>query len=186
MGNRSPYNYRKMNVIDEGNRMNMVTQGTTTVIMGSYFYSAYVAMLPWFIAAVPLILIDLRLGRKKARMKGEKVTLNKSVRMTIDKTFSYICWIMLSTTLAMAFDVEAIKYFIMGVIYGLEVISSLNSWFITKNINVDEIEMFRILLKFLWKRLTGEEEELHGVFTDMKKTSRRRNHHHPRKEEGDV
>lgn len=175
-----------MNVIDEGSKMNMVTQGTTTVIMGSYFYSAYVAMLPWFIAAVPLILIDLRLGRKKARMKGEKVTLNKSVRMTIDKTFSYICWIMLSTTLAMAFDAESIKFVIMGVIYGLEVISALNSWFLTKGINVNEIEMFRILAKYLWKKLTGEEEELHGVFSDMKKTERKRKHHHPKKEQDNV
>ena len=175
-----------MNVIDEGNRMNMVTQGTTTVIMGSYFYSAYVAMLPWFIAAVPLILIDLRLGRKKARMKGEKVTINKSVRMTIDKTFSYICWIMLSTTLAMAFDEVSIKFVIMGVIYGLEVISALNSWFITKGINVNEIEMFRILFKFLWKRLTGEDEELHGVFREAKKAEAARRKTHHRKEADNV
>lgn len=66
-----------MNVIEENNRMNMVTQGTTTAIMTGYFYSAYVAMLPWFAAAIPLILLDLKLGRAKARHRGEEVTVNK-------------------------------------------------------------------------------------------------------------
>lgn len=158
-----------MNVIEENNKMNMVTQGTTTAVVSGYFHSAYLAMLPWFAVSIPLIMIDLRLGRKKAYKNGEDVTLNKSVRMTIDKSFSYICWIMLSTTLSIAFDVECIKYIIMGVIYGLEVWSSFGKWlYVTYDIKVSDVQMLRIGFKLLVNKITGIEQDFSEVFKDIK------------------
>lgn len=153
-----------MNVIEENNRINMLTQGTTTAVMTGYFYSAYVAMLPWFAAAIPLILLDLNLGRAKARQRGEEVTLNKSIRMTLDKSFSYICWIMLSTTLSMAFDTMAIKICIMAIVYGLEVVSTVKAWLIVKfKLDVDEKEMLRVICKWIWHKFTGGEEDFKSI-----------------------
>ena len=140
-----------MNPLEENNRVAMATQGATAAVFSTYFYDAYAAMLPWFIAAVPLIILDLNLGRKKARAKGQDVTFNKSVRMTIDKSFSYICWIMLSATLSMAFSANWIKYAIMGIVYGLEVVSCVKSWLYYKGYDMDEEEFIKIIVK----KITG-------------------------------
>lgn len=153
-----------MNVVAESNNnANLAVQTTTTAVMTNYFYSYYVAMLPWFAAAVPLILIDLILGRKKARARGEKVTIGKSIKMTIDKSLSYICWIMLSTTLSVAFSLDFIKYFIMAAIYGLEVLSALNSWFESRGFDFNEGEMLRIVFKAIWNKILGIEEDFKTV-----------------------
>lgn len=161
-----------MNIIDENNKSNMITQGTTTAVFSTYFHTAYIAMIPWFVAAIPLIIIDLKYGREKARRRYEKtknpddkVTLNKSVRMTIDKSFSYICWIMLSTTLSMAFDCNYIKYGIMGIIYGLEVISIIRSYLQLKGYEVNEIAMLRLLIKLIWNKITGTQEDFKDIIT---------------------
>ena len=78
-----------MNIIEEGNKVNMLTQGATAAVYSTYFYSAYMAMLPWFAVAVPLILIDLTLGVKRARIRGEDVTLNKAVQLACAKEYIY-------------------------------------------------------------------------------------------------
>ena len=162
-----------MNVVEENNKANMVTQGTTTAVFGAYFHTAYLSMLPWLFAAIPLILIDLNLGRKKAKLRyakthknEDKVTINKSVRMTIDKTFSYICWIMLSTSLAIAFSCDVVKYVIMAIIYGLEVWSILRSYLLTKGFEVSDVDLFRLLCKLVWNKLTGMQEDFKTIIKE--------------------
>lgn len=160
---------KRMNLIDENNRGNMMTQGTATAVMSSYFHDAYIAMLPFFAVAIPLIILDLKYGRQKAKLSGEDVTFNKSIRMTIDKTFSYICWIMLSTTLSLTFEQPFVKYVIMLVIYGLEGWSVFGKHlFIRFGIKVSDIQMLRILGKMLWQKITGIEEDFNEVFKETR------------------
>ena len=152
-----------MNVIEENNKVAQATQGATAAVFSTYFLEAYAAMIPWLIAAIPLIVLDLRLGRKKARIRGIEVTFNKSARMTIDKSFSYLCWSMLSVSTAMSFGAEWIKFAIMGIVYGLEVISCIKSWLITKGYDLDETEMARIILKTFWKKTTGTDDDFKNM-----------------------
>lgn len=169
-----------MNVLEENNKANMATQGTTTAFFTAYLHTAYVAMLPWLLVAVPLILLDLKYGRKKAQLKYErtlsdkdKVTLNKSIRMTIDKVFSYICWIMLSITLSIAFEQNLIKYVLMGVIYGLEVWSLFRSYvFIKFGVELSDKSMLRLLLRMIWSKLTGMNDDFNDIIKDSNEKSK--------------
>lgn len=158
-----------MNVIDENNKTNLVTQGATTTVLSAYFHTAYVSMVPWFLAAIPLIILDLNYGRKRAKMRKETVTINKSVRMTLDKTLSYICWIMLSTTLSMAFGYDWIKFVIMAIIYGLEVLSVIRAYLFCKGIIVKDAVLIRTFLKYIWYRLTGQKEDFKDLIPDNTK-----------------
>lgn len=168
-----------MNSITEtNNNANMSVQATTTAVttdFTDFLHSSYVAMIPWFIAAIPLILLDLRLGiarAKKEQVKDGKktVTFNKAVRMTIDKSFTYICWIMLSTTLSLAFDMESIKFTIMAIVYGLEVCSCISNWlFVKYDIELDVLEFVPILFRFLWNKLTGMEEDFKSIVKSAQK-----------------
>lgn len=169
---------RRMNPINDNNNANLAVQGTTAAFVSGYMYDQYIAMFPWFVAAIPLILLDLRLGRQRARKNGESVTIRKSVKMTIDKSFSYICWIMLATTLSSVFDTDSIKYSIMGIIYGLEVGSCLSAWlFIKYDIELDLLEFLRLLFRFAWGKYTGMEEDFIRVLHDHKKKNKRSVHH---------
>lgn len=168
---------KSLTIIEENNNVNMAVQGTSVAVMSNYFYHAYVDMLPWLLPAVPLILLDLKLGRAKAAKKGESVTFNKSVKMTIDKSFSYICWCMLSVTLSIAFDAPFIKYAIMAIVYGLEVTSCISNWILIKyNIEMSIVDFLPILFRFVWGRLTGLTDDFDKVFKE---------HHEQREEKAD-
>lgn len=165
-----------MNPINDNNNANLAVQGTTAAFVSGYMYDQYIAMFPWFMAAIPLILLDLRLGRQRARIKGEDVTIRKSIKMTIDKSFSYICWIMLATTLSSVFDADAIKYSIMGIIYGLEVASCFSAWlYIKYEIEIDLLEFLNIICKFLWEKHTGMEQDFGRVLHEHR-NKRKENH----------
>lgn len=58
-----------MNIIDENNKSNMITLRNN---YSSIFYLlsyGHIAMIPWLVAAIPLIIIDLKYGREKARRR---------------------------------------------------------------------------------------------------------------------
>lgn len=133
--------------ISEPNTANTIIQGSTAAYLSTYLNQAYMDMLPWIIAAIPLIVSDLYFGINKTRSKNEKVHIMKAISMTIDKAFSYVCWILISTTLSIAFGADAIKYTIMGFVYLREVISCFRNYFNSKGYDVNEAEMFRLLWK---------------------------------------
>lgn len=141
--------------ISESNTANAVIQGGTASFLSIYLNQAYMEMLPWVIAAIPLIIGDLFFGIKKTMHKGEKVYIMKAISMTIDKTFSYVCWILISTTLSIAFQADVVKFTIMGFVYLREVISCFRNYLNTKGYDVNEAEMF----KLLWKMFIRKGEE---------------------------
>lgn len=148
--------------IDEPNTANAITQGGTAAFLSVYLNQAYMEMLPWIIAAIPLIISDLYFGIKKVRFKyvdskgkTEKPSFTKAIGMTIDKAFSYVCWILIATTLSIAFETTAIKYTIMGIVYLKEVISCFRNYFNSKGYDVNEAEMF----KLMWKMAVRKGEE---------------------------
>lgn len=122
-------------------------------------------MLPFCYVAIPLIILDLYYGRKKAQYRFENklsetpCTIQKSIKMTIQKIFNYISWIFLSTSLSLAFGIPSLVFLIMAFIYGLEVLSLLNKYGESKGIDIDEVGMIKLVIKFVWARITGNFDE---------------------------
>lgn len=159
-------------VESEIDTMSVVTQGTAVTVvstMSTHITSICTDMLPWFYVAIPLIALDLYYGRmlaKKEYSEGiskEAVTIQKSIKMTVQKIFNYIGWILLSCTLSLAFNAHYIVYIIMGLIYGIEVLSLINKWGRSKGIVVDEIGVLRLFCKYMWTRITGSNEGFEDV-----------------------
>lgn len=150
------------------NTASVVTQcATITVmpVMNNHLSYIFLDMLPFCYVAIPLIVLDLYYGRKQAQYKYENnlssvpCTLQRSIKMTIQKVFNYICWIFLSTSLSVAFAMPSLVFIIMGIIYGLEVLSLLNKFGESKGIDIDEIGMLKLVFKFAWSRITGNYDE---------------------------
>ena len=122
-------------------------------------------MLPFCYAAIPLIIIDIYYGRRDAKYKYKNklspipCTLHNTIMMTTQKILNYISWIFLSVTLSLAFDMPSIVYVIMGIIYGLEVLSLLDRYVESKGIDIDEVGALKLILKFIWSRMTGNFDE---------------------------
>jgi hypothetical protein len=136
------------------NLSNNLTQGGTAVVLYAYLYNTYMDMLPWLIAALPLLIGDLYFGVKNLLHHHQKVSITKAFAMTIDKGFSYVCWVLISTTLSNAFHVDAIKYLILAFIYLREVISCFRNYMNSKGYDVNEVELFRLL----WRKIIKDGE----------------------------
>ena len=150
----------------------LVSQGAAITVVStfsSHMGNILMQMLPFCYVAIPLIILDLYYGRKKAQYKYENkltnipCTLQKSIKMTIQKIFNYISWIFLSTSLSLAFSMPFLVYVIMAIIYGLEVLSLLNKYGESKGIDIDEVGMVKLLFKFIWFRITGHAESFNDV-----------------------
>lgn len=149
----------------------LVSQGAAVTVvstMSEHLGNILLQMLPFCYVAIPLIILDLYYGRKKAKYQYENnisnvpCTLQKSIKMTIQKIFNYISWIFLSTSLSSAFGMPSLVIIIMAIIYGLEVMSLLNKYGESKGVDIDEIGMLKLLFKFIWSRLTGNFDEDFG------------------------
>lgn len=159
----------------------MVSQGAAITVVSTLHGqvgSLLLQMLPFCYVAIPLITLDLYYGRKKAKYKYENklsnvpCTIQKSVKMTLQKIFNYISWILLSTSMSMAFGIPSLVYIIMSVIYGLEVLSLLNKYGESKGIDIDEVGMLKLVFKFVWSRVTGNFDE---SFNDIVKKMEEKN-----------
>ncbi len=142
--------------LNEDNLSNNLVQGGTSMVLTAYLQSVYMEMLPWLVAAVPLLIGDLYFGVKLVLFRHEKLRLLKAVSMTLDKAFSYVCWVLISTTLSVAFHMDAIKYVILAFIYFREVISCFRNYFNAKGYDVDE----RGLFKLLWRKVIKDGAEV--------------------------
>lgn len=146
----------------------LVSQGAAVTVvsaMSNQLGNMLVEMLPFCYVAIPLIILDLYYGRKKAQYQFENnisnipCTLQKSIKMTIQKVFNYISWIFLSTSLSLAFNMSSLVIIIMAIIYGLEVMSLLNKYGESKGVDIDEVGMIKLIFKFIWSRITGNFDE---------------------------
>lgn len=146
----------------------LISQGaavTIVPVVSAHLSNILIKMLPFCYVGIPLIILDLYYGRKKAHFQYENnitekpVTLQKSIKMTIQKIFNYISWIFLSVSVSVAFDIPSLVIVILAVIYGLEILSLLNKYSESKGININEVGMLKVLFKFIWSRITGNFDE---------------------------
>lgn len=155
-----------VNLMDEVNRNSLLTQGVTTGFLSQYLYQTYVTVLPWLIPCIPLIIIVCKYGRLNAKAKGEEVTWLKTIKMAINKTFNYICWIMIACTLSIAFDCTAITILIMAIVYGLEVLKCILRFVQSHGHNVSERQAVAIFLQIIIGRITGNEFSAESIINN--------------------
>lgn len=128
---------------DEASEMGMLAQGSVTASVLLIFKKAVVHMVPWFIVAVFVILLDLAYGIKAARKRGEPIRISRAIRRTIGKTFEYICWVIIASTISAATGFDIIEVVILLVVIGIEIISVVqNAYFAKygKKVDVDVIK----------------------------------------------
>lgn len=145
------------NIMDEANRSSLLTQGVTAGFFTQYLHATYIAVLPWLIPCVPLIILVCKYGRINANAKGEEVTWCKTIKMAINKVINYVCWIMISCTLSIAFDCKSITYVIMALVYGIELMKCILRYVQSQGYNVSERQALILFLKIILQKITNSE-----------------------------
>lgn len=105
-----------------------LAQGGVSAILLTFLSDTISLMIPFLIATTALIIADLFFGIEAAKKRGDRVRVSRGIRLTVNKVIEYVCWIMVSASLAAAFDFRALNFIIMGIVIGNEIISILTNW----------------------------------------------------------
>lgn len=102
----------------------------------AFLQEAVLRMVPYTIAAVPLIVLDLVWGIRAARYRKETVRLSTAIRKTTTKVLTYICWVVLSSALALAFERTWLEWAILGLVFLNELSSIVGNYLETKGLEL--------------------------------------------------
>lgn len=126
---------------------NTVATGGVAATALAFLRSMLTNMMPYAIVAVPLIILDLLWGIRAARYREERVTFSRAFRRTMSKTFDYICWIVIASGIALAFEKKWLEFFILGLVIFNELTSIVGNYFETKGIQLSFVAVYRFIFK---------------------------------------
>ena len=125
----------------------LVMEGSIATTVVVFLQSAVLRMIPYSVPAVFLILLDLFYGCRAAKFRGEKVRLSTAVRRTMTKLFSYVCWIILASTLSLSFKHDWLEWAVLGLVYLNELASIIGNYLETKGIEFSFVGFYRWIIK---------------------------------------
>ena len=120
-------------------------QGGTSVVMTAFLYEVIEDMLPFLIVAIVVILVDLIFGIRAAQHRKEEVRYSRAFRRTVSKMFEYVCWVTLSSSLAVAFKFPALEWIILGAVNLNEVVSIASNWCEIHGIRIKGLNLPKII-----------------------------------------
>lgn len=120
-------------------------QGGTSVVMTAFLTEVIADMLPFLIVAVIVILVDLIFGIRAAQHRNEEVRWSRAFRRTVSKIFEYVCWVTLSSSLAVAFKFPALEWVILGAVILNEVVSISSNWCEVHGIHIKGLNLPKII-----------------------------------------
>lgn len=133
----------------------LVMEGSIATTVVVFLQSAVLRMIPYSVPAVFLIALDLIYGVKAAKFRGEEVKFSPAVRRTMTKLFSYVCWIILASTLSLSFQHDWLEWAVLGLVYANELASIIGNYLETKGIEFSFVGFYRWLLKVVAGKAGG-------------------------------
>lgn len=122
-----------------------------------FFNQSLSLVLPFLVVTLALVIVDLVFGVEAARRRyketsnpDDRVRASRAIHRTIGKVMEYLCWLVLASTLAVAFHKEWIHYVIMAVIIVNELISIIDNYFYVHGKKVTGL--WRFVLKAVGKK----------------------------------
>ena len=125
----------------------LIVEGTVSAALVTLLQTAVLRMIPYAIPGLMLVVIDLIVGCQTAKSRGEKVRPSTAIRRTITKIFLYLCFLILATTLAIAFEKPFLEWGTLGLVYANEFLSVIGNYLETKGLNFSVAAVYRWVLK---------------------------------------
>ena len=134
----------------------MIVQGSVSTTLVAILQTAVLRMIPYAVPGLFLVILDLAYGVKAAKRRGEQVRASTAIRRSLTKVFLYICWLILATTIAIAFDKTWLEWGTLALVYGNEGLSIIGNYLETKGLTFSIAAAYRWILKFFAGKVGGE------------------------------
>lgn len=158
-----------MRQADFGATTNSVVEGGVVAVTVAVLQKTVLAMIPFALPAIVLILLDLHFGIKASRHRFQKykrpadrVTFSKALRGTVGKCFEFAAWLILASSMTIAFQQEWIQWLTLGLVYVNEIGSVIGNYLCTKDIEFSLLAFLKAVLVFV-ARWVGSKI---GIVTD--------------------
>lgn len=145
-----------MKTPDIGATTSSVVEGGVVAITVAVLQKTVLAMIPFALPAVVLVLLDLHFGIKASRHRYKKhkrpedsVTFSKALRGTVGKVFEFAAWLILASSMSIAFKQEWIQWLTLGLVYVNEIGSIIGNYLCTKDIEFSLLGFFKAILVFV-------------------------------------
>lgn len=158
-----------MRQADFGATTNSVVEGGVVAVTVAVLQKTVLAMIPFALPAIVLILLDLHFGIKASRHRYQKykrpadrVTFSKALRGTMGKFFEFCAWIILASSMTIAFQQEWIQWLTLGLVYVNEIGSVIGNYLCTKDIEFSLLAFLKAVLVFVGRWIGSK----FGIVTD--------------------
>lgn len=158
-----------MKQADFGATTNSVVEGGVVAVTVAVLQKTVLAMIPFALPAIVLILLDLHFGIKASRHRFQKykrpadrVTFSKALRGTVGKFFEFCAWLILASSMTIAFKQEWIQWLTLGLVYVNEIGSIIGNYLCTKDIEFSLLAFLKAVLVFVGRWIGSKI----GIVTD--------------------
>lgn len=148
---------------------NTVVEGGVVAVTVAVLQKTVLAMIPFALPALVLIVLDLHFGIKAARHRykkykrpADRVTFSKALRGTVGKFFEFCAWLILASSMTIAFQQEWIQWLTLGLVYVNEIGSVIGNYLCTKDIEFSLLGFFKAVLIFVGRWIGSKI----GIVTD--------------------
>lgn len=135
---------------------NSVVEGGVVAVTVAVLQKTVLAMIPFALPALVLIVLDLHFGIKASRHRYQKykrpadrVTFSKALRGTVGKVFEFAAWLILASSMSIAFQQDWIQWATLGLVYVNEIGSVIGNYLCTKDIEFSLLGFFKAVLIFV-------------------------------------
>lgn len=141
---------------DIGATTSSVVEGGVVAVTVAVLQKTVLTMIPFALPAVVLILMDLHFGIKAAKHRYQKykrpadrVTFSKALRGTVGKFFEFCAWIILASSMSIAFKQDWIQWATLGLVYVNEIGSIIGNYLCTKDIEFSLLAFLKAVLVYV-------------------------------------
>lgn len=145
-----------MKALDFGTTTNTVVEGGVVAVTVAVLQQTVLAMIPFALPALVLVALDLHFGIKAAKHRYKKykrpddrVTFSKALRGTVGKIFEFACWLIIASSMTVAFKEGWIQWATLGLVYVNEICSIIGNYLCTKDIEFSLLGFFKAVLVFV-------------------------------------
>lgn len=145
-----------------------ILEGSVSATAIAFLQTAVLRMIPYAVPGVVLIVLDLIYGLRAAKVRGEKTRFSTAIRRTTTKIFSYICWIILASTLSLSFGVKWLEWFVLGLVYANELTSIIGNYLETKGLELSIKDLYRFVFRVGAEKVgaTMDAAEVEGIIKE--------------------
>lgn len=143
----------------------LIVEGSVSATLVALLQVAVLRMIPYAVPGLLLVVLDLAYGIKAAKARRELVRVSTAIRRSLTKVFLYICWLILATTIAIAFGKVWLEWGTLAMVYGNEALSIIGNYFETKGLQFSFTGAYRWILRVLAGKVGADmsDEDAGGI-----------------------